>query len=164
MSTPGVVLALAIAVLAAVLLMVPGKPPALEQAPDFTLRSLDGEDVSVADFRGHVVILDFWASWCAPCTRTFASLHAIANGMKESGVVLLVVSLDKSAAAAREAMTVAGYATNHVLYGSLKEAREVKSLYGVGGIPHTFVIDRSGRIRYSGLPTGVTEERLQAWL
>jgi len=119
-----------------------------ELAPEFTLRSLDGVDVSLAEYRGSVVILDFWATWCKPCTRTFPELHALQQDYAERDVVLLVVSLDRSAQRARD----------HLVENA------VKALYGVGGIPRTFLIDRAGTIRYSGYPTRLTSEVLDPWL
>ena len=135
-----------------------------EIAPEFTLRSLDGVDVSLAEHRGSVVILDFWATWCKPCTKTFPELHALQQAYEEQGVVLLVVSLDKSAQRARDHLVENGFATDNVLWGSLEEARAVKGLYGVGGIPRTVLIDRAGYIRYSGYPTRLTAEVLEPWL
>jgi len=135
-----------------------------EIAPLFTLSNLDGDDVSLAGFRGSVAILDFWASWCKPCTKTFPALHALQLAYADRGVVLLVVSLDKSAERAREYLIENGFATDNVLWGSLKAARAVKDLYGVGGIAHAFLIDRAGYIRYSGHPTRLTPEELERWL
>ena len=135
-----------------------------ELAPEFTLRSLDGVDVSLAEYRGSVVILDFWATWCKPCTRTFPELHALQQDYAERDVVLLVVSLDRSAQRARDHLVENGFATDNVLWGSFEEARAVKALYGVGGIPRTFLIDRAGTIRYSGYPTRLTSEVLDPWL
>ncbi len=135
-----------------------------EIAPDFTLRSLDDADVSLVELRGSVVILDFWATWCKPCTKTFPDLHALQQDYVDRGVVLLVVSLDKSAQRARDYLVDAGFATDNVLWGSLEEARAVKSLYGVGGIPRTFLIDRAGFIRFSGYPTRLTSEEIESWL
>ncbi len=133
-------------------------------APEFTLRSLDGVDVSLAEYRGYVVILDFWATWCKPCTKTFPELHALQQEYADRGVVLLVVSLDKGAKQARDHLVENGFATDNVLWGSLEEARGVKELYDVVGIPRTFLIDRTGYIRYSGYPTRLTSEELELWL
>ena len=135
-----------------------------ELAPAFTLQNLDGVDVSLTEYRGSVVILDFWATWCKPCTKTFPELHALQEEYADRGVVLLVISLDKSARRARDHLVENGFATDNVLWGSLEEARGVKELYGVGGIPRTFVVDRTGYIRFSGYPTRVTAELLEAWL
>ena len=135
-----------------------------EIAPLFTLSNLDGDDVSLAEYRGSVVILDFWASWCKPCTKTFPVLHALQLAYADRGVVLLVVSLDKSAQRAREYLIENGFATDNVLWGSLEEARAVKDLYGVGGIAHVFLIDRAGYIRYSGHPIRLTPEELERCL
>jgi thiol-disulfide isomerase/thioredoxin len=125
---------------------------------------LDGVETTLSAFRGQVVILDFWASWCKPCTRTFPEVDALVERLRDEGVVLLVVSLDKDANTARTYLQENGFSTDHVLYGSLEEAREVKGLYGVVGIPHTFLIDRDGLIRFSGYPNGLTEELIRAWL
>jgi thiol-disulfide isomerase/thioredoxin len=135
-----------------------------ELAPQFTLRSLDGAEVSLAEYRGSVVILDFWATWCKPCTKTFPELHALQQDHADRDVVLLVVSLDRSAQRARDHLVENGFPTGNVLWGSLEEARAVKALYGVGGIPRTFLIDRAGYIRYSGYPTRLTSEKLDPWL
>jgi thiol-disulfide isomerase/thioredoxin len=151
-----------IAVLSGVLSGGAGSGP--EIAPEFTLPNLDGIDVSLAEYRGSIVILDFWATWCKPCTKTFPELHALQEEYADRDVVLLVVSLDKSAQRARDHLIENGYATDNILWGSLEEARAVKELYGVGGIPRTFLIDRAGYIRYSGYPTRLTREEIEPWL
>jgi peroxiredoxin len=120
-----------------------------ELAPDFSLRSLGGEIVSLAQFRGRVVILDFWASWCGPCRATMPALHAMWRDVASRGVVLVGISLDRSEAAA------AGYLANNkyedmvALWGSLAAAQSVASLYGVRAIPRTVVIDRNGVVRFN---------------
>jgi len=135
-----------------------------EPAPPFTLRSLEGIDVSLDDYRGQLIILDFWATWCKPCTTTFPELHALVEAYADDSVVMLVISLDRSEKRAREYLTENGYATDKVLWGSLTQARSVKELYGVGGIPRTFLIDRDGLIRFAGYPTRLTAEKIEAWL
>ena len=67
-----------------------------QRAPDFRLLSLEDEAVSLSDFLGRIVILDFWASWCAPCRLTMPGLEGIASSLP-SDVVLLGVSLDRNA-------------------------------------------------------------------
>ena len=133
-------------------------------APGFVLQSLDGETVSLESYRGRVVVLDFWASWCKPCRKSFPELHEIAASMAVDGVDLLVISIDKTEEIARDYLIEHGFTTDNVLWGSLEEARKVKSEYGVIGIPHTFVIDREGVIRYSGHPNGLDREELLPWI
>jgi cytochrome c biogenesis protein CcmG, thiol:disulfide interchange protein DsbE len=133
-------------------------------APEFTLNNLDGEAVGLSQYLGSVVIVDFWATWCSPCVKSFPALHELAGRNAERGVVLLVVSLDKTAQRARDYLLEHGYATDNVLWESLDAARDVKELFGVVGIPRTFVIDREGYIRYSGHPTNLTDDELEKWL
>lgn len=135
-----------------------------ELAADFSLVSLDGKTVSLSDYRGRVVLLDFWASWCAPCTKTLPSLHELHERLADRGVDLLVVSLDASEKISREYLEESGFPTDNVLWGSLDEARAVKRLYGVIGIPRTFLIDREGFIRFDGYPRNLTAETIEPWL
>ena len=88
----------------------------------------------------------------------------MATRLADRDVVLLAISLDRTEKAAREYASAHGLSANSVLYGSLNEARVVKELYGVAGIPRTFLIDREGFVRYSGGPSGVTEELVAPWL
>lgn len=136
----------------------------LGPAPQFSLESLAGTVVSLDDFLGRVVVLDFWASWCGPCTSTFPDLQALAARHAGQGLVLLVVDLDRRPESARAYMDKHGFPAESVLYGSLDAARAVKALYRVGGIPHTVLIDREGQIRYSGHPARMGEEDLAPWL
>jgi len=135
-----------------------------ELAEDFSLLNLDEETVSLSDFRGRVVVLDFWASWCGPCTKTFPSLHELHERFADRGVDLLVVSLDKTGEDSREFFIDGGFPIDNVLWGSLTEARAIQRLYGVVGIPRTFLIDRDGLIRFDGYPRNLTAEKIEPWL
>jgi thiol-disulfide isomerase/thioredoxin len=160
----GIFLGLAVAGLLLATVLFPGADQGPMMAPDFSLRSLDNETFTLSDFIGHVVILDFWATWCSPCIRSFPDLHGLAERHRDRGVVLVLVSLDKTEERARDYLVANGYPTEHVLWESLDAARRVKALFGVGGIPRTFVIDRDGYIRYSGHPATLADADLLPWL
>jgi len=130
-------------------------------APDFTLRSLRGEPVTLSGFRGQVVILDFWASWCAPCKITFPALHALWQHFIDRDVVLVGVSLDRSRADADAYLTAAGYDDMIAVWESRTASLAVADRFAVEGIPHTLVIDPDGVVRYKGHPTGLTREALE---
>ncbi len=160
----GLWLLIGVAVLAVVGALIEPGGTELRPAPDFSLVNLDDEIITLSDYRGHVVLLDFWASWCKPCVRTFPALHEIQAELADRGVALLVISLDKTEEEAREYLIENGFATENVLWSSLDEARAVKGLFGVVGIPHTFVVDRDGMIRFSGHPVKLSTETVEAWL
>ena len=123
-----------------------------ERAPDFALRSLNGESVSLSRLRGRVVILDFWASWCGPCRSTMPTLHALWRDLADRGVDFIGVSLDRTAAAASSYLAANGYEDVITLWESLSAAQAVASLYGVRAIPRTVVIDRNGIVRFNNHP------------
>lgn len=160
----GLVVGIAVAGLLIVTVLFWGgeKPP--EMAPDFSLESLDGEMVTLSELRGNVVVIDFWASWCRPCLTSLPHLHDMAARHQESGVILLLISLDKTAQLARDFLVEHDYATEHALWESLDRARYVRNLFGVVGIPRTFVIDRDGFIRFSGHPEELTDAHILEWL
>ncbi len=127
-----------------------------DRAPNFTLESLDGKTVSLYQFRGHVVILDFWASWCAPCRASMPELQRYYEEYKGHGLVLLGVSLDRSGEDARYFLKEKRYTDLIALWGSVSASQAVAQEYGVYGIPHTFVIDKQGIIRFSNHPLYLT--------
>jgi thiol-disulfide isomerase/thioredoxin len=149
---------------AVLFLMAPRSESLPVLAPEFALETLSGETVTLSALRGKLIILDFWASWCKPCTRTLPGLDELATRLADRDVVLLAISLDRTEKAAREYAVAHDFPASSVLYGSLDEVRVVKDLYGVVGIPRTFLIDREGFVRYSGGPSGVTEELVAPWL
>lgn len=152
-----------VAVLVGVFAFSPGDDTPVV-APEFSLESLDGDIVSLSSYRGRVVVIDFWATWCKPCLTSFPRLHHLVEQVGEEDVAMLVVSLDKSASRARTYLEENGYATSNVLWESLEASRGAKELFDVVGIPHTFVIDREGLIQYSGHPNRLSREELEGWL
>jgi peroxiredoxin len=135
-----------------------------QTAPDFTLQDLNGNKVSLSDFRGRVVILDFWASWCAPCRASMPSLRAFYDKYHDQGLVMIGVSLDRTGKDAADYLAENGYGDVIGLWESLIAAQRVARLYGVSGIPHTFVIDRAGVIRFSDHPLRLTATVLEPLL
>jgi thiol-disulfide isomerase/thioredoxin len=132
-------------------------------APPFLLPSLDDDSISLSDYRGRLVILDFWASWCVPCRLSMPSLEAMARELGDD-VVLLGVSLDRTETEARSYVDSRGYTDLVALYGSLSEARGVARDYGVLGIPRTFVIDREGIVRFAGHPGRLSRHLVESLL
>lgn len=113
------------------------------QAPDFTLQDLQGKAVSLRAFRGKVVLLNFWATWCVPCQWEMAELEKLYQAYKEKGFVVLAVALD-----ADGAQTVKPFVRERKLtYPILLDTRlEAARRYQIFGPPTTFLIDRQGRV------------------
>jgi len=135
-----------------------------QHAPAFTLEDLQDEEVSLSDFLGNVVILDFWASWCPPCRYSMPHLETLGTSYRNHGLVVLGVNLDENRQGAQTFLTDNGYSNIITLWKSYAAARAVKSLYGVTGIPHTFLIDRQGIIRYSDHPIRLRDYHIEPWL
>jgi cytochrome c biogenesis protein CcmG/thiol:disulfide interchange protein DsbE len=111
-------------------------------APDFTVQDSDHK-VTLAQFRGQVVVLNFWATWCPPCVEETPSLVQMQARLKPKGVVVLAVSIDDDDDAYHKFLKE--YGVNLVTVRD--EARKASSLYGTFGWPESYVIDRQGVIR-----------------
>lgn len=111
------------------------------QKADFTLTDLQGKAWHLADLRGNVVLVNFWATWCPPCRKEMPDLQALYDKYKDQGFVVLSIS-DEGAA------KVAPFIKErNITYPVLLDpGRKVSELYQVEGIPKSFVYDREGRL------------------
>ncbi|MGA9120110.1 MAG: TlpA family protein disulfide reductase [Bacteroidota bacterium] len=120
---------------------------AMGVAPGFHLTDIQGKTVSLADFRGKVVILDFWATWCPPCRREIPDFIRLQSEYQSKGVQIVGIALD-------EPEKVKAFALNAGMnYPVLLGNDDVSYQYGgISGIPTTFIIDRKGNIvqRFEG--------------
>ncbi|MBI5915116.1 MAG: TlpA family protein disulfide reductase [Bacteroidetes bacterium] len=114
-------------------------------APDFTMNDRDGKPVKLSDFRGKVVLVDFWASWCGPCRRENPHVVEAYNKYHPKGFDVLGVSLDKTKEPWLAAIEKDGLIWNHV--SDLKGwSNDAARLYGVTSIPHTVLVGKDGKI------------------
>ena len=112
-------------------------------APNFNLPGLDDKTVSLADYKGKVVLLNIWATWCPPCVEEMPSMEKLHQELKDEDFEILAVSIDVSGAKA-----VIPFMKKHKLSFSVLTDTEgaIKSLYQTTGVPESFIIDRQGII------------------
>jgi peroxiredoxin len=113
-------------------------------APDFTLRTMNGPNLRLAEQRGRVVMVNFWATWCGPCRQEMPQLDRLYQKYKSSGFVLLGVNVDEDARKAADVAVKLGV-TFPVL---LDTDKAVSKLYDLSTMPSTVIIDRDGKVRY----------------
>jgi thiol-disulfide isomerase/thioredoxin len=122
----------------------PAQGPGIDKlAPDFELPTLDGQVVSLRDFRGRPVLLNFWASWCGPCRFEMPFLENVYQMRSGEGLVVLAVNLQESPERVREFVESMGISFTVLLASS----PEVPLAYNIRSIPTTFFIDKNGIIR-----------------
>lgn len=119
------------------------RPPHIgDTARDFTVQDSDRK-VTLNQFRGQVVLLNFWASWCPPCVEELPSLMTMQEHTKANGVVVLGVSIDVDEDAYHRFLKL-----RNVNFLTVRDPEQrVASLYGTAGWPETYVIDRKGVLR-----------------
>lgn len=111
-------------------------------APDFELTMMDGEKIRLADLKGQVVLLNFWATWCVPCRVELPTLDAYYVLQKKNGLRVIAITTEGSVPVAQLKKLFA------VLH--MPSARRIKGPYGpLTGVPSNFVIDRAGVLRYA---------------
>ncbi len=114
----------------------PGK-----HAPLFTLKDTQGTNVSLSDFKGKVVLINFWSIWCGPCKAEMPSLNNLYKALKDKGFAVLAISTDSSEKAVRSFV-----AERRIFFPVLmdKDQTVYSDKYAVLGLPMSFLIDRNG--------------------
>lgn len=120
-------------------------------APDFTLKLFDGGEISLSDLQGQIVVLNFWASWCAPCREEAPMLESVWQRYRGQGVTVIGVDYQDT-----EAPALAFIEEFGITYPNGPDPRSrIAKSYGVQGVPETFVITHEGEIAevFIGSPT-----------
>jgi cytochrome c biogenesis protein CcmG/thiol:disulfide interchange protein DsbE len=119
------------------------RPPRIGTvAPDFTVQD-SGNQVTLSQLRGKIVVLNFWATWCAPCVEEVPSLVQLQQKMRTKGVIVLAVSVDEDGSAYRDFLQ-----KHNVDLLTIRDAtQKSNALYGTFKFPETYIIDRNGTMR-----------------
>ncbi|MEZ5040140.1 MAG: TlpA disulfide reductase family protein [Saprospiraceae bacterium] len=132
-----------------------------DDAPDFTLVNLDGQAVSLADMKGKVVILDFWATWCGPCKASFPGMQKMVDKYKDNDkVAFLFINTWESAKDKKKSAKDFIDKNEYTFNVPMDEKDEVVVKYKVDGIPTKFVLDGNGKIRFKSVGFGGNDEAL----
>jgi len=115
-----------------------------QPAPDFVLKSSSGENLRLSEYRGDVVMINFWATWCAPCRQEMPLLDDLYARYERVGFTLLGVNIDDDKRRAMKMIDELGVKFP-VLFD---ESKEVSKLYDVEVMPTTILVDREGNVRY----------------
>ncbi len=130
-------------ILTAGLLMRHQGRPENTEAPDFTLQLYDGGTIHLADLRGQVVLINFWASWCEPCKDEARDLEEVWRRYKDKGVVFIGINWSDTESKARAYLQ-----TYNITYPNGPDlGRRIGQKYHVQGVPETFFVDKKGIVR-----------------
>lgn len=119
-------------------------PFGVAELPSFVLNDLSGSAQNLQDYKGKVLIIDFWATWCAPCRKEIPDFIALQDEYREKGLEVIGISLDDSLRDLTDFVK-----TNQINYTILyrdQERKIVDVFGGIKGIPTTFIIDREGNV------------------
>jgi peroxiredoxin len=112
-------------------------------APDFVSENLRGGNTGLADYKGKIVLLNFWATWCMPCRAEMPGMETLWQKYKEQGLVIAAVSVDEGSRGRIETFSKLLDLSFPIL---LDPESEVSDLYKVSNMPTSFLIDRNGKI------------------
>lgn len=142
----------------------PVKKTGFKPAPEFSLKDASGIERKLSDFKGSVVIIDFWATWCPPCREEIPHFVELYNQYKDQGLEIIGVSMDRSP----ERVIPGFIEKNNVNYTILFGEDKVYDLYGgINAIPTTFIVDKYGNLvrKYIGYKEkGVFEQDIKELL
>ena len=122
-----------------------GRPNIGDPAPSFTLNDMQGKSVSLVDFKGQVVLLNFWATWCGPCRVEMPSMEALYKEMNSQGFEILAISTDEEGSVVTKPFVEASQLTFPILHDT---QYDVGAIYGVRTLPMSYVVDRKGIIQH----------------
>jgi tetratricopeptide (TPR) repeat protein len=126
-------------------------------APGFKVKSFDGSDLSLEEYRGRIVLLDFWATWCGPCRVEMPETKNIWKRFGGDKFVIIGVSLDRNKKALESYLKSEEIGWPQYF----DESGDIARLYGVRGIPHTVLIDQNGVVRWVGYRGGKLESKVE---
>jgi len=115
-----------------------------DAAPDFTLKSLEGTNLRLEEYRGQVVLINFWASWCGPCREEMPHLARLYEKYRASGFTVLAVNIDEDPAKAARLAQQLGMRFPVLL----DTGKQVSRTYDLSAMPSTVLVDRDGRVRH----------------
>jgi cytochrome c biogenesis protein CcmG, thiol:disulfide interchange protein DsbE len=113
-----------------------------QPAPDFRFKDQAGKELSLSAFRGKVVLVNFWATWCSPCREEMPSMEALGHQTDPEQLKILALSVDDSWASVNEFMRQAGLALP--VYADFD--KRISSQYGTFKFPETYIVDRKGKV------------------
>ncbi|MBI3258057.1 MAG: TlpA family protein disulfide reductase [Ignavibacteriae bacterium] len=134
-----------------------------DEAPNFTMDNQLGKPVSLKDFRGKVVMIDFWATWCGPCVAAIPHLKELNDKYTGKDVVILGVSLDKDLDQWKSFITDEQLNWTHIADGNYwNNAASLK--YNIEAIPSVWIVDRNGKITSKDIRANEAETAIEAAL
>ncbi|MDH5183222.1 MAG: TlpA family protein disulfide reductase [Gammaproteobacteria bacterium] len=151
--------------LALLLMPMASSQAANYKAPNFSLKTLDKKTIKLSSYKGKVVYLDFWASWCEPCRKSFPWMRKLQSKYKKQGLRVITINLDKDKAELKRFLR--DFRINFPV--GLDPNGKVAQRYRVKAMPSSYLIDRKGRVRYVHLgflqkDEKKTEERIKKLL
>jgi len=130
-----------------------------DKAPDFSITADNGQTISARNFSGKLLLLNFWATWCAPCVEEVPSLNQLSRQLGPQGLVVLAVSVDKDSSAYKNFLT-----RFPVSFMTARDPdEEINHRYGTVQFPESYLIDRNGKVieKYVNAQNWTSPEMIQ---